>query len=90
MCNVVAILTVQPEIEIIGMMFEGVGLLGSVGQFIQGNPEPIQEQTTQYIAERVVILIFKTKRLAPGVGFIGNFISLYDNVNDGLIIKNIK
>ena len=65
--------------ETTGGIVEGVGLVKSGYELFKGDPSSMLLQQTTSQAERVVVMIFRAERIAPGVGFIGNLVSL--NIN---------
>lgn len=73
-----------PEIgaaaEVAQGVVEGAGLVKSIADVVQGDPNNLFMQQTSTTAQRVTVLIFRAERIAPVIGLVGNAVSLYVNL----------
>ena len=73
--------------EIVGGTVEGIGLLKSSYDLIQGDPSSMLLQQTTSQGERIAVMIARTERIAPFVGFLGNLASLWINLKPQITIR---
>jgi len=73
--------------EAVGGVVEAVGLVKSGYELIRGDPSSMLLQQTTTTAERLAVMIFRTERLVPGIGFIGNLVSLEINLKPQITVE---
>ncbi len=76
-----------PVVETAGGIVEFAGTLKSAYELIRGDPSSmlLQQVTTQ--SERYAVIVLRTVRLVPWVGFVGNLGSLYMNLRPRVTIQ---
>lgn len=77
---------IAPYAEILGTAAEGIGFVKSGIELIRGDPTSMFVQQTTRTA-KVIAMGSRFERMAPGVGFIGNFGSLYINLKPQITIQ---
>ncbi len=72
--------------EVVGGIVETAGLAKSGYELIRGDPSDMLLQQTTNQAERVAVMFARTERIVPGVGFLGNLVSLGINLKPQITI----
>jgi hypothetical protein len=73
--------------EGVGAVVEGAGLIKSGYELLRGDPSSLIMQQTTNSIERFSVMVFRTERMVPGIGFVGNLVSLQVNLKPQITVK---